>query len=36
MEVQVAGAAIRVGGSTEIRVVTLDDDRIALGSPKAA
>jgi hypothetical protein len=36
MEVQVAGAAIRIGGSTEVGVVTLDDNRIALGIPEGS
>jgi len=36
MEVQVAGASIRVGGSTELGVVTLDDNRIALKIPEGS
>jgi hypothetical protein len=36
MEVQVDGAAIRVGSSTELGVVTLDDNRIALGIPEGS
>jgi hypothetical protein len=36
IEVQVAGAEIRVGGSTELGVVTLDDNRIALGIPEGS